>query len=95
MKACRDDSVSLEWLSQYIYADKRYGGKLRKRWRCQKMSQKRYGSNDRRGKIANPVSITPRVSCTMSSVRPLLRRENDWGTMFNFIKIVFNEKLGV
>ncbi len=71
--------VSHEWIYQYIYADKRAGGDLHKRLRCQKKRRKRYGSNERRGKITNQVSITPRVCYAMSSVQPLLRRENDWG----------------
>lgn len=53
-------SVSHEWLYQHIYADKRQGGDLYKHLRCQKQRRKRYGSNDRRGKIKNRVSIEER-----------------------------------
>jgi IS30 family transposase len=52
--------VSHEWIYQYIYADKRAGGELHKHLRCQKKRRKRYGANDRRGKITNRVSIDQR-----------------------------------
>jgi len=60
MKKYRGDSVSHECIYQYIYADKQANGKLYKHLRCQKKRRKRYGSNDRRGKIANRVSIEER-----------------------------------
>jgi IS30 family transposase len=50
-------NVSHEWIYQYIYANKKAGGELHKHLRCQKKRRKRYGSNERRGKIANRVSI--------------------------------------
>ena len=43
--------VSHEWIYQYVYADKRRGGDLHARLRCQKKHRKRYGSNERRGQI--------------------------------------------
>ena len=52
--------VSHEWIYQYIYADKRSGGKLHQHLRCQKKCRKRYGSNERRGQISNRVSIDER-----------------------------------
>jgi len=52
--------VSHEYIYQYIYADKRQGGDLHKHLRCQKKRRKRYGSYDRRGRIANQVSIDER-----------------------------------
>ena len=53
-------SVSHEHIYQYIYADKRAGGGLYRHLRCQKKRRKRYGSYERRGKIANRVSIEQR-----------------------------------
>ena len=60
MRKYESYSVSHEWIYQYIYADKRAGGDLHKHLRCQKKRRKRYGSNDRRGKIPNRVSIEQR-----------------------------------
>lgn len=56
----RITKVSHEWIYQYIYADKRSGGKLHIHLRCQKKRRKRYGSNERRGQIRNRVSIDER-----------------------------------
>ena len=55
-----DIQVSHEWIYQHILADKHAGGKLYKHLRCQKKRRKRYGSNDRRGKLPNRVSIEQR-----------------------------------
>ena len=52
--------VSHEWIYQHVYADKRRGGDLHARLRCQKRCRKRYGSNDRRGQIRGRVSIVER-----------------------------------
>ena len=52
--------VSHEWIYQYVYADKRRGGDLHARLRCQKKRRKRYGSNDRRGQIRGRVAIDER-----------------------------------
>jgi len=52
--------VSHEWIYQYILSDKRTGGDLYKHLRCQKKRRKRYGSYDRRGKLANRRSIEQR-----------------------------------
>ncbi len=52
--------VSHEWIYQHIYADKRNGGNLHTFLRCQKQRKKRYGSNDRRGKIPNRIGIEQR-----------------------------------
>ena len=56
----RKTQVSHEWIYQFIYADKRSGGKLHTHLRCQKKRRKRYGSNERRGQISNRVSIDER-----------------------------------
>ncbi|MFT7562071.1 MAG: IS30 family transposase [Flavobacteriales bacterium] len=50
-------SVSSEWIYQYILIDKKSGGDLHSHLRCQK---KRYGSPDRRGQLKNRVSIDDR-----------------------------------
>jgi IS30 family transposase len=55
-----DIQVSHERIYQHILADKHAGGKLYKHLRCQKKRRKRYGSNDRRGKLPNRVSIEQR-----------------------------------
>lgn len=55
-------TVSHEWIYQYVLADKRAGGTLYKHLRCQKKRRKRYGEYDRRGKIANRISIDKRPS---------------------------------
>lgn len=52
--------VSHEWIYQYVYTDKHHAGDLHTFLRCQKERKKRYGSNDRRGKIPNRVSIDER-----------------------------------
>ncbi len=52
--------VSHEWIYQHVYADKRNGGDLHTFLRCQKQRKKRYGSNDRRGKITNRIGIEQR-----------------------------------
>ena len=52
--------VSHEWIYQHVYEDKRRGGDLYKRLRCQKPRRKRYGSYDRRGRIRERVSIDER-----------------------------------
>ena len=55
-------SISHEWIYLHIYQDKRQGGDLHKRLRCQKKRRKRYGQQDRRGRIPNRVSIDERPS---------------------------------
>ena len=65
--------VSHEWIYQYIYTDKRAGGDLHKHLRCQKKRRKRYGSNDRRGKITNRVSIEQRPAIVEER-----KRLGDW-----------------
>ena len=54
--------VSHEWIYQYIYTDKANGGDLYTFLRCQKKRKKRYGSNNRRGKIPNRIGIEKRPS---------------------------------
>ena len=52
--------VSHEWIYQYVYEDKRRGGDLHRHLRCQRPRRKRYGSNDRRGRLRNRTSIEER-----------------------------------
>jgi IS30 family transposase len=60
LKQNTDIQVSHERIYQYILADKRAGGSLHKHLRCQKKRRKRYGGNDRRGKLPNRRSIEER-----------------------------------
>ena len=53
-------SVSPEWIYQYIITDKKSGGDLHTYLRCQKKRKKRYGSTDKRGQLKNRVSIDER-----------------------------------
>lgn len=69
MKKYKKNSVSHEWIYQYIYADKRAGGALHKHLRCQKKRRKRYGSNKRRGRIPNRVSIEHRPAIVDERIR--------------------------
>jgi IS30 family transposase len=52
--------ISHEWICQYIMADKYAGGSLYCHLRYQKARRKRYGSYDRREKLANRWSIEQR-----------------------------------
>ncbi len=49
--------VSHEWIYQYIWKDKANGGDLHEHLRAKSKYRKRYGSNDKRGKIKNRKSI--------------------------------------
>jgi len=53
-------SISIEWIYQYIIADKHTGGTLHKHLRCQKQRKKRYGIYSYRGQIPGQVSIDQR-----------------------------------
>ncbi len=53
-------SVSIEWIYQYILKDKAMGGDLHAYLRCKKQRKKRYGSTDARGQITGRVSIDKR-----------------------------------
>ena len=73
LKKHRQQTVSHEWIYQYVYADKRGGGELYKHLRCQKKRRKRYGSYDFRGKIPARRGIEVR-----SEVVDLRERLGDW-----------------
>ena len=62
-------SISHEWIYLHIYKDKRQGGDLHKHLRCQKQRRKRYGKQDRRGRIINRVSIEERPAIVNSKSR--------------------------
>jgi len=66
-------SVSPEWIYQYILSDKKRGGDLCKHLRCQKKRKKRYGRPDSRGQLKNRVSIDERPP-----VVELRYRIGDW-----------------
>jgi IS30 family transposase len=53
-------TVSHERIYLYIYQDKREGGDLHTHLRCQKQRRKRYGGQDRRGRIPGRVGIEQR-----------------------------------
>jgi len=65
--------VSHERIYQYIYADKENGGDLYTFLRCQKKRKKRYGANDRRGKIPDRIGIDQRPEIVNQK-----RRIGDW-----------------
>lgn len=52
--------LSHEWIYQYVLHDKASGGDLYRHLRCQKQRRKRYGAYNRRGQLANTVSIEER-----------------------------------
>ena len=60
LKKNANSQICHEQIYKYIYADKRSGGDLHTHLRCQKKRRKRRGSNDRRGRIRNQVSIEQR-----------------------------------
>ena len=62
-------SISHECIYLYIYKDKRQGRDLHKHLRCQKQRRKRYGKQDRRGRIINRVSIEERPAIVNSKSR--------------------------
>lgn len=58
-----EDVPSHERIYQYIYADKKVGGKLYKYLRCQKTYRKRgYANQDRRGQLSDRLDISCRPS---------------------------------
>lgn len=65
--------VSHEWVYQHILTDKEAGGDLYRHLRCQKARKKRYGSYDRRGKLADRTSIEERPL-----IVGLRKRLGDW-----------------
>ncbi len=63
------ETISHEWIYQYVYADKRAGDDLHEHLRRQKPYRKRTGSYDRRGKIPHATSIEQRPEIVAWRVR--------------------------
>ena len=66
-------SVSPEWIYQYILTDKKAGGDLHTYLRCQKKRKKRYGNPDKRGQLKNRVCIDERPAIVDER-----KRVGDW-----------------
>ncbi|MEO8328024.1 MAG: IS30 family transposase [Nitrospirota bacterium] len=66
-------TISHEWMYQYIYQDKQAGGDLYRSLRCQKARRKRYGTYRRRGRIPNQISIDERPATVNAR-----QRIGDW-----------------
>ena len=62
-------SISHESIYLHIYQDKYQGGDLHKHLRCQKKRRKRYGKQDRRGRIPNRISIDERPAIVNNKSR--------------------------
>lgn len=62
-------AISHESIYLHVYQDKRRGGDLHKHLRCQKKRRKRYGKQDRRGRIPNRVSIDERPAIVNNKSR--------------------------
>jgi len=60
LKQSGDETISHEWIYQYVYANKRAGDGLHEHLRRQKTYRKRTGSYARRGKIPQATSIEER-----------------------------------
>lgn len=73
LKLSARQSVSHEWIYQYIYRDKSAGGNLYRNLRCQKKRRKRYGRNSKRGQIPNRRLIDERPAVVESR-----QRTGDW-----------------
>jgi IS30 family transposase len=69
LRLLRQPTVSHERIYQYIYADKRAGGRLHLNLRSQKQRRKRYGSYDRRGQLPERRSIDERPAVVERKVR--------------------------
>ena len=66
-------TVSHEHIYQYILSDKQRGGNLYQHLRCQKQRKKRYGSNERRGRLVDRVGIEERPDIVEKR-----SRQGDW-----------------
>ncbi len=62
-------SISHERIYLHIYQNKRQGGDLHNHLRCQKKRRKRYGKQDRRGRIPNRISIDKRPAIVNNKSR--------------------------
>lgn len=73
LKYKKRQSISPEWIYQYIYADKQKGGTLHTHLRCKKKNRKVYGGYRKINNIRNRVSIEKRPKIVDSR-----RRYGDW-----------------
>ena len=62
-------SISHESIYLHIYQDKYQGGDPHKHLRCQKKRRKRYGKQDRRGRIPNRINIDQRPAVVNNKSR--------------------------
>lgn len=69
----KQETVSPEWIYQYIEADKQRGGTLFRHLRSQKKQRKRYAGQSRRAQIPNRLSIDKRPKIVADK-----RRIGDW-----------------
>lgn len=69
----KQETVSPEWIYQYIYADKLRGGTLYRHLRSQKKQRKRHTGRSRRAQIPNRLSIDKRPKIVADK-----RRIGDW-----------------
>ena len=81
----QDISISHEWVYLHIYQDKRQGGDLHKHLRCQKKRRKRYGKQDRRGRIPIRISIDERPAIVANKSRSSLFYTNRKNIVTHFI----------
>jgi IS30 family transposase len=63
------ETISPEWIYQYVLRDKAQGGDLYRHLRCQRQRKKRYGVYSTRGKLSNRTSIDERPSVVDSRSR--------------------------
>ena len=63
------ETISHEWIYQYVLKDKAQGGALYRHLRCQRQRKKRYGTYNTRGQLTNRTSIDERPSIVDSQSR--------------------------
>jgi len=63
------ETISHEWIYQYVLEDKAQGGDLYRHLRCQRQRKKRYGTYNTRGQLTNRTSIDERHSVVGSRSR--------------------------
>ncbi len=63
------ETISHEWIYQYVLEDKAQGGDLYRYLRCQRQRKKRYGAYNTRGQLTNRNSIDERPSIVDSRSR--------------------------
>lgn len=63
------ETITHEWIYQYVLEDKAQGGDLYRYLRCQRQRKKRYGTYSTRGQLTNRTSIDERPSVVDSRSR--------------------------